>query len=366
MAGSRTGLTARSTPAVWFASRVAVAVTAGAAIGSFGAAWLRGWYHWDVALYIKVAQFGYGGFPRHYPDSGIAAFFPGLPLALRAVHTVVSSWVASGLIVSLLASGVACVALARLADMEGTRGPGAFAVLALVVSPYAVFLAAGYSESLFLAFALPAWIAARRRSWAAAGLLAAGASATRVTGLFLAAALFVEYAVVERRLRRDAVWLFAPLVTVGLFVWHLHHVLGDWLAWPHAESRVWGRHFTWPWLALHHTLQYARAAGGHHDFVVQYYADLAAAGVGVALTVYLLWRRSYGEMTYVGLQVVALTTSSYYLSIGRATLLWWPLWILIGRAMMRRPAVAVGYVAVSAPLMVTMVVGFTAANWWVG
>jgi hypothetical protein len=71
-------------------------------------------------------------------------------------------------------------------------------------------------------------------------------------------------------------------------------------------------------------------------------------------------------MTYVGLQVAALATSSYYLSVGRATLLWWPLWVLLGRTFVRQRVALWAYVVVMAPLMVTMVVGFTGAEWWVG
>jgi hypothetical protein len=366
VAGARAGVAADRPLAYWLGSRVAVAVTAAIATASLAGAWLRGWYHWDVALYIKVAQYGYGGYPQHYPDPGIAAFFPGLPLALRAVHAVVPSWVGAGLLISFLAGMVAAIALARLTELDARRPAGALAVCALVLSPYAVFLAAGYSESLFLAFALPAWLMARRRAWVEAGVLAAAASTVRVTGLFLAVPLLVEYAVVERRLRPALIALFAPVVPVGLFVYHLHHVLGDWLAWPHAESTVWGRHLTAPWTSLHTTWHAIFSPGQPKPYSVQFAADIAAIALGVALTAYLVWRRRYGEMTYVGLQVAALATSSYYLSVGRATLLWWPLWVLLGRTFARHPSALWAYVVVAAPIMVTLVVGFTGASWWVG
>src|SRR5436305_2603205 len=117
---ARNGLTAASSGrplAIWIGSRVAVAVTAAAATASLTHGWLRGWYHWDVALYIKVAQFGYGGYPAHYSDTGIAAFFPGLPLLLRAVHAVVPNWSAAGLLISLVAGAVAVVALVRIIQL---------------------------------------------------------------------------------------------------------------------------------------------------------------------------------------------------------------------------------------------------------
>src|SRR5581483_554825 len=107
----------------------------------------------------------------------------------RAVHLVIPDWRLAGLTVSLCAGCVAVVALARLASLD--HGPDAArpAVLFLSVCPLTVFLTAGYTEALFLAFALPAWLQARRGRWWVAGALAAGASTVRVTGLFLAAAL---------------------------------------------------------------------------------------------------------------------------------------------------------------------------------
>src|SRR4051794_22344570 len=186
----------------WLASRVAVATLAVATLWTVtdGRArdvrsWVSGWDHWDTGLFVKVARFGYQGYPEHYSDRGIVAFFPGEPLALRAVHLVVRNWIISGLLISAVACAVACVAMARLGALEAGREAASRAPLYLVLSPYAVFLFAVYSESLFLAFALPAWLAARRHRWVLAGVLGAGAATVRVTGLFLGAALVVQWLV---------------------------------------------------------------------------------------------------------------------------------------------------------------------------
>jgi hypothetical protein len=187
-----------------------------------------------------------------------------------------------------------------------------------------------------------------------------------VTGLFLAVALIVEYVSAERRVRADVVALLAPAATAGAFIVYLHHVLGDWLAWPHAESSVWGRHLTAPWTALHTTWQAATAAGQPGDFSVQFGADIATLALGLVLTGYVLARRRWAEATYVGLQVAALGTSSYYLSVGRATLLWWPLWAVLGRTFARNRAAFGVYVMCVGPAMIAAAYGFTSGKWWVG
>jgi hypothetical protein len=324
------------------------------------------WDHWDTGLFVKIARFGYRGFPRHYPDRGVVAFFPGEPLLLDAVHAVVRNWVASGLVISAVAGAVACVALSRLGAFEGAgSGIGPRAVLLLVLSPYAVFLAAAYSEALFLAFALPAWLAARKGRWWLAGGLGAAAACVRVTGLFLAVALVTQWLVEPGRRRswRDALPLLLPFAAVGGYVLYLHGVTGDWLAWPHAQQRYWGRSLTWPWTALHTTWHAAAEPSQGAAYAWSFRAEIVALAVGVAVSIVLGLRRRWAECVYVGLQVVALGTSSFYLSVARTALLWWPLWLLLADLTLRHRWAWHAYLAVAPALMVVEVVAFQQGHW---
>src|SRR5690348_8693170 len=60
--------------ASWIGTRIAVAVlslgTLWTVIGGPSGnvrSWLSGWDRWDTGLFVKVARFGYQGYPRHYP-----------------------------------------------------------------------------------------------------------------------------------------------------------------------------------------------------------------------------------------------------------------------------------------------------------
>lgn len=352
----------------WWLSRAAVAVAALAglwmvqahrSVTGFFAAWDR----WDAHLLREVAEFGYRGYHTHTIDTHLEAFFPGEPAVLRAVHYVVPSWTAAGLLISLVAGAIACVALGRLGDLDGA-GAGRLAVLALVLSPYAVFLAAGYSEALFLAFALPCWLAARRGNWLVAALLGTVAATVRVTGIFLGAALIVQW-LIDTRGRgraRDGLALLGPWAATAGYFAYLHAITGDWLAWSHAERDGWGREWTAPWTALQ-TTWHAAFAVQPSDYAWSFRAEILAVLVGVVLTVVLIWLRRWGEAVYVGGQVVALATSAYYLSVARATLLWWPLWMLLGRAAARWRPVGFAYLAVAPALMIVGVVAFTQGHW---
>jgi hypothetical protein len=355
----------RAALTAWLATRAGVLLVAVVAArvlvrGDLQDSFLDRWTQWDVDHLIDIARFGYGGDPAKPPDPGLPGFFPGFPLLLRAVHYVVPDWRIGALLITFVAGGVAMVALARLGEQEGPPGTGPRAVIALLLCPVAVFLFAGYTEALFLACALPAWLLARQGRWELAAACGLAAGFVRITGLFLALALVVEFVVRDRRWPRLP-WLVLPFVGPVAYAAYLHGRTGDWFAWQHAQERGWGRSLVVPWQALHTT--WMAAFGQHDQFTVAFRVELLAALVGVLLTVWLLVRRRWAELTYVGLQVAALLTSAFYLSIGRSTLLWWPLWLAIGAFGVRRPLPYLALVALFTPLLAAQIVIFTSGSW---
>lgn len=337
--------------------------------------YLDRWMQWDTVHYVAIARWGYDGDPATDQFPPLEAFFPGFPLVMKALHGVLGlDYVAAGLVISFVAGAVAVVALGRLAALDARPGVdpqalAARAVLLFLLAPSAIFLAAAYTEALFLGFAIPAWLAARRGRWVLACALAAGASCVRITGLFLAVALVVEFLTARdgRRRWRSAPALALPFVPLFAYMAYLHDRTGDWKAWQHAQERGWNRHFTMPWDSLETTWDAAFGNRQNTLWAWSFGAEIVAAVVGVVLTGWLFWHRRWGESTYVALQVVAFTTSSFYFSVPRATLLWWPLWIAIAQWSLRRPAVFQGYLAGIAPFMVVFTLLFTmGANHWAG
>ncbi|WP_225878675.1 mannosyltransferase family protein [Spongiactinospora rosea] len=368
---------------LWIGSRLGIVLLAVMAGGMLFAGetkpLLERWRAWDAHLLIVIAEYGYDGEPGKPNDAGLPAFFPGMPLMLRLVHLVMSDWTLAGILISLVAGGVAAVALVRLGDHEGAEGTGWRALLMLLLCPTAVFLFAGYSEALFLGFGIPAWLAARRGNWPAAGLLGAGASCVRITGLFLALALIVEYFTGPWRatrggsaFRESIAWLLAPFVPLALYSAYQYGRTGDWLAWNHAQEAGWGRSLVMPWESWITTWG---SAAGDGQFAWAFRMEIAGAVIGVLFTLWLLIGRRWSELTYVGLQVGALVCSAYYLSIPRSALLWWPLWLALGRAATPRkdpgdgwaeplrPGLLAFYALVAGPLMVLNTITFLKGGW---
>lgn len=191
---------------------------------------------WDSEYYLAIAVGGYedpspmrirsntgtsstggGGFwpfvvpPQSAERPGISlsyAFFPfypmmirlfALPLSLFGMNTIATASLA-GVIVSMLGTLAAMIALYEFARTELDESSGLRAAFYLLIFPSGFFLAEIYTEGLFVGLAFSSLLLLRRgyRGWAA--LLAVLATFTRAVGVTLAIPLFISWI-------KDAEWL---------------------------------------------------------------------------------------------------------------------------------------------------------------
>jgi hypothetical protein len=258
--------------------------------------------HWDASWYLLIAQHGYQA--GALSSNLRMAFFPLYPLTVSALGWTGMPLVAAGALISTACLGLALYGLHLLTQIEygegaasdGTRvvptrprasdgahpseaAPAApkLAVAALALCPMAVFFSAVYSDSLYLALSVGAFLYARRGRWTIACTLAALGAATRATGVLLALPLAVFYLygpradrppdrvvrpgtrarkrlallrdwrwVIPRyRLRRDVAWL--AIVPLGLLAFMAYLGLNgsSFLAPFHVEN-AWGHHLAGP------------------------------------------------------------------------------------------------------------------------
>lgn len=342
---------------------------------------------WDAVHFQAIAAHGYTpGVPGPQQPTGVPleAFFPGFPALLALFHLVGSPYALTGVVSGLVFGGAAAWALARLAllepgaDVARDPGLGVRAALLWTAAPLAVFVAVPYSEAPFLGLAFPAWLAARRHRWGIACLLAAGASLFRISGVYLALALLVQFLVVQlgdrgartpetaAHTRRD--WrllpLFAvPVVPVLAYFGYLWRESGNYRLWFDVQAQVWYRTFTPPWTSLATTWTNAFDGKQSPDYAWMFGAELVAFAVGVLLTVALLRRRRWAEAVFVGAQLASYCTSYWLMSVPRATLTWWPLWTMAAVALARRPWVQRSWFVVSISLAAVWTAAYLRSQW---
>lgn len=136
---------------------------------------------WDAGHYRYILEHGY---PPQINDT--VAFFPAYPLLCRPVAAIMDVNVAM-VVVTFVCGLIAVAVFYRWAERRTDARTAFVAVLLLAAYPPAFFLASGYAEGVFLlcvALAIAALEA--QRIWLAA-LACAVATATRPTGVVLAA-----------------------------------------------------------------------------------------------------------------------------------------------------------------------------------
>jgi Mannosyltransferase (PIG-V) len=309
--------------------------------------------NWDVQHFANLAAGGY----LAEPDGTLMAFFPGWPAILWLFDQLGVPVAISGVIISTTCSAVAAVALYRLG--------GRWAAVAWLFAPTAVFTVVPYTESLFCALAFWAWERARADQWLAATLLTTLACTVRISGLFLVGALLVM--IITSRYSgalklRCAALMLIPLSMIMAFATYLYALTGTWTAWYRAQSTGWVRELTWPWDSLLNTIP-AILPGAYADhpwWAAVFRGEMISMAVGVGVTVWCIvmslrarksanpvallipggttppnppvsGRTMWGEASWVGVQVLAFSLSYWFFSVNRATLLWFPLWIMIAR-----------------------------------
>ncbi|HEX7611029.1 MAG TPA: mannosyltransferase family protein [Solirubrobacteraceae bacterium] len=363
----------------------------------FGHGWLSGTLdavfaplvRWDALWYLEISHHGYSppGLVPGNPGER-AAFFPLYPLL---VH-LLGGWAGNGAtlvvatLLSLIAFTVALLIVHRLATLEfGPRAARA-AILIIAFWPAGAFFSAPYTESLFLALSAGAFLAARSDRWWLAGVLGAGASATRNTGVLLMVPLLTMYlwgprsaqaplAAARARwhrwsprfpVRRDVLWL--ALVPLGLVAYslYLQAEVGDWQTWRTAQTDFGRPHITSPITTLHlastgvyHALR--EGLGGITD------PNLLDALVLVILVIAILGMARRIPLPYTTWVIVAAVpalltpfSGEALRSLPRFVAVLFPVAIWLGDALTRnRRDLLVPWLVVSGAMLVATTVAFT-------
>ena len=323
------------------------------------------WERWDASRFITTAEVGYEG-PGAFANS--YAFFPLYPLAIRFLGWFGLPALAAGLLISALGSWVGLAFLWKLAEEEVAPGAGRRAVLYAATFPTAVFLIAPYSESLFLAGAVPAFYFARRKRWEFVGPFAALAMGTRFAGIFLLLGLVVE-ALRQRDLGAKQLFQAALSLVIGVipllgYAAYLAQVKNDPFYFVTEQRVGWGRAFVGPIAAFTNTIDRFDDPTQSTNFQFAYRVEVLAAVVGVLFVAWAIRKKEWGYAAYMGSVLLVLLTSTEYFSIPRILLTFFPVAVFMSSATLRRPALHDVYLPLSTTAAAVGVVVYTRGSWF--
>jgi hypothetical protein len=339
-------------------------------LGAFTDVWAR----WDSVWFLGIAEHGYA-------RAGSAAFYPLYPGAVGLLGRVFfGHYVVAGIVVALAAAFGSFLLLYGVGEERLGADGARRAVLYLAVFPFALFLQAVYSESLYLLLTLAAFVLAERRRWLGAGAVTGLALLTRPTAVALLPPL-VLLAWRERERGRAVLSLALAPVVFAAYPLYLWAADGDPWRFAHAQ-RLWSRHVSpagplggiWDglragWAGIE---QYASGSHTHVYWTrVQDTDPMRAATLNLeclaflvlflALTV-IAWRRfgtAYGLFAALSLAIPLSVPSHRWplLSLPRFGLTIFPLFLALA-VLGGRPRVHTAIVVVSSLLL-----GVSVAQW---
>ncbi len=368
----------------------------------YGPQALEIWARWDSEWYLLIAERGYhleermAGKRVAYHPADATGFFPLYPLLIRALGETVALMPGAGsmptrihpgepptapggapyLLAALLISNGALLGAALLLYRRvletghggGAAGPGGALVSAAVLLfyPPSLFLSAAYAESLLLLLGLLCFSLLRSGRWWSASLAGALASATKPSGLLLVIPAAVALAASGRRTGTGSAgpdrarWLTLLVYPAGLAAFSLYCRLafGDPLSWAQRQMR-WRGEASGPWRAFVRWAEDPRLHGAHGSTVELIFAVLA-----LVLLVYCVRRRPAAETVFAGLVILPPLGSTLW-SFGRLSLQAFPLFIVLGCWIAKRPARAIAWLVISAAGMAALAALY-AAWWWAG
>jgi len=339
------------------------------------------WARWDSVWFLRIAEHGYSA-----ASGAASAFYPLYPGAVAVLgRALFGHYVLAGILISLAAALGSFLLLHRIAEERLGADGARRAVLYLAFFPFALFLQAVYSESLYLLLTLAAFMLAERRRFLAAGAVTGLALLARPTGVALLPALALMAWQERDRLRAVGSLAVAPVLFAAypLYLWQAE---GDPWAFLHAQ-RIWSRHLSpagplggiWDGLRAGWAGVEQLASGSHtHVYwtAVQDTDPIRAATINlenlaflvlfVALTV-VAWRRfgaPYGLFAAVSLAIPLSVPSERWplLSIPRFGLTIFPFFLALA-VIGRRPRAHTAILCVSSLLLGVAVVQWALWQW---
>ncbi len=345
---------------------------------------------WDSIWYYGFAAKGYIGEGGEAPLTG--GFAPLYGVLMRWVGDAAGcDYFTAGAWISLVAYFAALLLFAaHVRDREGDAVPGWAAVATLLAFPLAFILVSVYSEAVFLALTLAAFVLARRGKYALAAAAAFAAGLTRIHGVALVPALAVvgwaqwRARRVERHplashgradagekeharssgghARWGALGAMLPAVgaagaylALGGYFWAR---TGDPLGYFEAKRQGGQQSFSSQWATLataleHLDLSIARPGLG----TILTALELPCFYLIVAAVALLCARRRWPEATFVAGAGAITLCSDRLAGLPRYTLVMFPIFVLLAR-LRSRPVLWGAYLAVGIVMQACLVINF--------
>jgi hypothetical protein len=282
---------------------------------------------WDSYWYLDIVKNGY-----YLPKDNTLAnvvFFPLYPALIKTLGTILlGNFVLAGWILSMSFLLASCIYFYKFVKEFHPEIEPELPILLMLIFPTAFFFNVVYTESIFLFLTIATFYYTFRKNFYLAGLIAFLGALTHSNGVFLA--LPILWKIVElngwknliapRNWKRLIPVVFAPLGSFA-FIFYDYIKFGDPMLFFKIQS-AWGRSFTINW--------------DHFSFFSN--PSIANMGIDVFLAIFIIsavvvvWKKlSPLYAVFMSTTLIAAFTSGTLMSVGRYSIVMFPLFILLAK-----------------------------------
>jgi hypothetical protein len=274
---------------------------------------------WDAYHYKGIAENGYSYKPGELNN---IAFFPLYPMVIRAFTYIGVPFVAAALLINIVSLASVLYIFERLIKKFYPKIDHRMALAFGALFPLAIFFAAPYTESLFLALTLGAVYAFKLRRFGLGTILAVLCGLCRLNGiLVLIVAAFEVYKnkdPILAKIKTLAVISIPVVLAPFSYLLYLRIKFGSFGIYG-ATQLSWGRKFL--------TINTSHFAVHTPSGVTNLIFDLSIIALGLGL-VWLVYKRvDHGLALYSLVGILVPLSSGTTMSIGRYLLPIFPLWL---------------------------------------
>ncbi|TJY40735.1 hypothetical protein E5161_16440 [Cohnella pontilimi] len=276
---------------------------------------------YDSYNYKQIALEGYA-------EDRLTAFFPLFPLLVRGVHEVtgIGIYWAGFLLSNLFFLG----SLWLLDQLMEKRGIGqrtrVLAQAILVFFPSTYFFSAFYTESFFLFLALLAFRFWGEEKREAAYLIGGLAALSRMVGVWVPLAFFLERLIRRKLDLKDVVWAFASSLMFFMYPGYLWLTRGDPLLFLKVMGPHYGRHSALPFFPIYQDIVWSIEKWHeirYIDYITILHFILFTIFVGYIISNIRLWRKGanviWSEVIFTSGVITMALSSQLNLSFEIAT-----------------------------------------------
>lgn len=318
---------------------------------------------WDGSYFLEIAKNGYS-------NKNYFAFFPLYPFLLGVISKVTNlNIIFVGILINLIYLMGSLIFLKKLILLDYPKKITQEVIIYLLIFPTSFYFLAIYSEGLFLFLSLGAFYFTRlflknqKIRYLILGILfAILASATRLVGVALVIALWVEVFLINKdKVNNKLKWL-TLLMPAGLVVYliFLYNQTGNPFYFLNSQQN-WQRNLTVPTLSIWQSIEgIVNNQVGAIRLTLLYDLLYTIFGIGIIIRSFRFLRTSYSVYALICILLPLFTTS--LMSMSRFLIVIFPIFLTL--ALIKNQTVKVFYIIISV-LLLSLNLGLFIHGFWV-